>query len=445
MPMSGNSSTRAISAPLIPSLDAVKLPAFAISRRVLKITFAIALCSAGAFGMFSESAYISTSNAVVSGHIAEVHTPIEGTILGLPLAAGKSVEANQLLGIVNDPRSDHQHLDDMRILESSALSTVDALTAEQGTLQAQQHALLSRSKLHGSAVSSRLQQQAVEAGRTLSGLKVALGLATSELRRGEQLHDAGILANADFDRLRSAQLIAAEAVAAEQSDVTNLRAQAVDASHGLLSEAGDASDVSYSRQRADEIAIRLAENSSALAIALGQSKEAHLNAEAESVRDDLMQQSEVRSPMQGFLWKLNTTNGEHTLSGASILSVVDCNQQFVLAQVPQDRVPDIAVNRGARIRLSGESEERTGTVLSVSGDVLKLPDPQLAALPYQESSQQMATVWIELNKPGTPSGDGNLAQFGPSEGTSCIIGRSVRVLIPTFSTNLATRWIHDLF
>lgn len=96
-------------------------------------------------------------------------------------------------------------------------------------------------------MSSRLQQQAVEAGRTLFGLKVALGLATSELRRGEQLHDAGILAHADFDRLPSAQLIAVEAVAAEQSDLANLQAQAVDASHGLLSEAGDASDVSYSR------------------------------------------------------------------------------------------------------------------------------------------------------------------------------------------------------
>jgi multidrug resistance efflux pump len=443
--MSGNSSARAISVPLIPALDAVKLPAFAISRRILKITFAIALCSAGAFGMLSESAYISTSNAVVSAHLTDVRTPIEGTLSGLPLTAGTSIEPGQLLGSVNDPRSDHQHLDNLRILESSALSTVDALTAEQTTLQAQQHALLSRSKLHSSAVSARLQQQAVEAGRTLSGLKVALGLATSELRRGEQLHDAGILADADFDRLRSAQLIAGEAVAAEQANLTNLHAQASDASHGLLSEAGDASDVSYSRQRADEISIKLAENTSALAIALGQSKEAHLNLAAETVRGNLMQQSEVRSPMQGFLWKLNTTNGEHTLSGATILSVVDCNQQFVLAQVPQDRVPDVAVHKEARVRLSGESEERTGTVLSVSGDVLKLSDAQLAALPFQESSQQMATVWIGLHTAATPNGAGNPARSAGKEGSPCVIGRSVRVLIPTSSTNLASRWIHELF
>jgi multidrug resistance efflux pump len=395
--------------------------------------------------MFSECAYISTSNAVVSAQIADVRTPIEGTMSGLPLAAGKSVEANQLLGSVDDPRSDHQHLDELRILESSAESTVDALTAEQATLHAQQHALLSRSRLHSSAVSERLQQQAVEASRTLSGLRVALELATSELRRGEQLHDAGILADADFDRLRSSQLIAAETVAAQESNLTNLHALATDASNGLLSESGDTSDVSYSRQRADEIAIRIAENSGSLAIALGQSREAHTNVAAETVRGNLMYQSDVRSPIQGFLWKLNATNGEHTLSGSAILSVVDCNQQFVLAQVPQDRVPDIAAHREARIRLAGESEERTGTVLSVSGDILKLPDAQLAALPFLESSQQMATVWIRLNTPVTPAGAENSDRSASRDGASCFIGRSVRVLIPTFSTNLATRWIHDLF
>ncbi len=170
MPMPGNSYTRAISAPLIPVIDAVKLPVFATSRRALKVTFAIALCSARAFGKLSEGAYISTSNTVVSAHVTDVRTPIEGTISGLPLAEGNSVAAGQLLGSVNDPRSDHKHLDNLRILESSALSTVAALTAEQTALQAQLRALLSRSKLHASAVSSRLQQQAVEAGRALSGL-----------------------------------------------------------------------------------------------------------------------------------------------------------------------------------------------------------------------------------------------------------------------------------
>lgn len=445
MPSSINTASKAISSASVPSLDAGTLSGFDISRRALKISLAVALCSAGAFGMLSESTYISTSNAVVSTQLITIRTPIDGTLRGLPVTAGGAVTAGQLLGSVDNARSDPQHLDDLRILESNALSTVGALTAERTSLQVQQHELLARSKLHGTAVSSRLQQQAVTEGRTLSGLKVALGLANTELRRGQQLHDAGILADADLDRLRSSQLIAAEAVGAEQANIANLQAQASDASGGLLSEAGDASDVSYSRQRADEIAIKLAENSSALAIALGQAKEAHSNVQAASAREALMSQSELRSPIEGYLWKLDTTNGEHTLGGASILSLVDCRQQIVLAQVPQNRVPDIAIHREARIRLAGESEERTGTVLSVEGDVLKLPDTQLAALPFQEASQQMATVWIRLNTSITPNGVGSSMRMAPSESSACVVGRTARVLIPTFSTNLASRWIHDIF
>jgi multidrug resistance efflux pump len=443
--VSTNSSPPSIASAQVPSFDVARLSALTVSRRALKITFAVALCSAGAFGMFSESVYISTSNAVVSADVVEVRTPIDGTLSGLPLAEGSLIEAGQLLGSVDNPRSDRQHLDDLRTLENSALSTVNALTAEQTLLQTQQNALLVRAKIHSSAVSSRLKQQAIEATRTLSGQKLALVLATTELRRGEQLHAAGILANSEFDRIRSAQLIAVEVVAAQQSTLTNIGAQAADAAHGLLSEPGAVSDVSYSRQRADEIAIMLAENASALSIALGQSNEAHLNVEAETVRGGLMRQSEVRSPIKGFLWKLNTANGERMVSGASILSLVDCNRQFILAQVPQDRVPDIAIHREARVRLAGETEERTGTVLSVSGDALKVSDAKLAALPFEESSQQMATVLIALKMKPLPSEAGDPVHSSLNENASCFVGRTARVLIPTYSTNLATRWIRELF
>jgi multidrug resistance efflux pump len=443
--LSTNSSPPSIASAQVPSFGVARLRALTFSRQALKITFAVALCSAGAFGMFSESVYISTSNAVVSADVVEVRSPIDGTISGLPLAAGSLLEADQLLGSIDNPRSDRQHLDDLRTLESSALSTVNALITEQTLLQTQQNALMVRARIHSSAVSSRLKQQAIEATRTLSGQKLALVLATTELGRGEQLHTAGILANSEFDRIRSAQLIAIEVVAAQQSTLTNIRAQAADATHGLLSEPGAVSDVSYSRQRADEIAIKLAENASALSIALGQSNEAHLDVEAETVRGGLMRQSEVRSPIKGFLWKPNTTNGERMASGASVLSLVDCSRQFVLAQVPQDRVPDIAIHREARIRLAGETEERTGTVLFVSGDALKVPDAKLAALPFEESSQQMATVLIALKMKPLPAEAGDTTASSRNEDASCFVGRTARVLIPTYSTNLATRWIRELF
>jgi multidrug resistance efflux pump len=443
--MSANSTPQIFPETLVPPVDLTRLRALAAPRRTVKIAFAVTLCSAGVFGMFSESAYISTSNAVVSAFVVDVRTPIDGTISGLPLGAGSLVEANEVLGSVDNPRSDRQHLDNLLTLENSARSTVEAFTAERVLLHAQESALLARAHLHSTAVASRLKQQSVEAERTLSGLQLALVEATTELRRAEQLLDNGILARSEFDRIRSVQAIAVEVVAAQQSHFTIIRDAAIDATHGLFSEPGAVSDVSYSRQRADEIAIKLAENSSALDIAVGQSNEAHRNVEAETVRGGLMRQSALRSPIQGSLWKVNATNGESTTSGASVITLVDCNSQFLLAQVPQSRVPTIALHREARIRFSGESEERTGTVLSVSGDALKVPDAKLAALPFQESSQQMATVLIALNMNSASPGPNVLKRTPQSQNSPCLVGRTARVLIPTFSTNLAARWVRELF
>ena len=445
MSIQADSSMQGIPTTFIQSLNVIGLRRFAVSRRIVKIAFAATLCSAGAYGMLSDSTYISSSNAVISADIVDVRTPIDGVVSGLPLAVGSVVRAGQFLGNVENPRSDRQHLDNLLTLESSSKSTVNALSAERATLEEQQRALLARADIDSAAVGARLEEQATAAARTLSGLRLAVVEATIEFRRGEQLHDAGIISDAAFDRVRSVQLIAVEAVAAQQSTLASLRSQATDAAHGILAEPGDASDVSYSRQRADEIAIKLAENAGALTIARRQADEAQLNVEAETVRDGLMRQSVVDAPMDGVLWKINATNGEGLSSGSSILSMVNCSQQFVLAQVPQDRVPDVAIHREARIRLAGETEEREGRVMSVSGDALKRPDAKLAALPIEESSQQMATVLILLNTSWRGTSAGYADRDARGESVSCFVGRTARVLIPTYSTNLAMRWMYEYF
>lgn len=440
-----HSSTQAFCAELSPSDSVKRFNRLVVSRRVMKIGFAVALCSAGIFGIFSDSTYISSSDAVVSADVVNVLAPINGTISSLPLRLGSLVENGQVLGDVDNPRSDRQHLDNLLTAQNTAKSTFDALTTERSVLQAQEKALLKRDSLDGSAVASRLSQQSTAASQTLLGLQQALAEANIEFHRGEQLHLAGIISDAVYDKLLSEQRIASQTLAAQQAVLASLQSETVDAMHGILTEPGDASDVSYSRQRADEIAIKLAENAAALTLARGQSKEAIANVDKETVRENLMRQSEIHAPIQGSVWKINTTDGQEITGGSSVLSLVDCSQQFVLVQIPQDRVPNVAFDREARIRLAGESKERAGTVVSVSGDVLKLQNERFAAVPFEESSQQMATVLVMLKEPSVQSSTARDPSTAQRNSSQCLVGRAARVLIPAYSTNLATRWIHEFF
>jgi multidrug resistance efflux pump len=149
-----------------------------------------------------------------------------------------------------------------------------------------------------------------------------------------------------------------------------------------------------------------------------------------------MRHTELRSPIDGLIWRFNTVNSEHAAAGDSILSMVDCGRQFIIAEIPQDRTPDVALHQSARFRLAGESKERTGSVLSVSGEARYGSDAKFAAFPKTNPDQGVSSVIIAIDTSSNAL---------PPDAESCLVGRSVRVLIPTAPSNLASRWIRDHF
>lgn len=407
-----------------------------VTSRMLKVSAAALLLLAGAYGALNESQWVATSNAVVSSYVLDVRTPIEGTLGGLPQSLGTSVRAGQVLARVENPLLDHQHLDNLRLEAGAARSMADALATERRELMVQRDALLSRAAKHQGAMGQRMQEQVAESAHALMAREHALALADKESERGRQLFALGVIATAERDRLVAARDVLAEGVHASQAALESLRRQLEANGRGVLSEPGTNNDVSYSRQRADEIEVKLVENTRALVVAGAQALQSELTADAEAERNAMLSFSEVRAPSSGMLWKLNAMDGEHAAAGSSILSVVDCSRQFVLAEIPQDRLPDVALHGLARIRLSGETEERTGTVIATTGEQQRDLDHKLAAAPLHDQAQESATVLLSLDrsaKPGTPTE------------TACSVGRTARVRIPTVGTSLLSRWFrHSL-
>lgn len=425
-------SVAPISIPLPDVADNSKR-AFPISPRTLKMTAAATISFIGAYGVLSESRYISTSNAIMSAYVIDVRTPIEGTVSDLPLVAGQLITKGQLLGRIDNSLSDHQHLDNLRLAEETAASQVNALGAERTALESLRRALLLRADHHASITSERLEHQISDASHTLSARQIAFQQADTELARGRELHNAGIIANAVFEQLESNQRVLAEEASAQRATVGSLKTQATAMRHGMLSEPGTNNDVAYSTQRADEIAIKLAENSRALIEEQMQAHQAHITVEREANRDAQLTTSELRAPSSGLLWKINAMNGEHTVSGSQVLSMVDCNRQFLLAEIPQDRLSSVFLHGQAHIRFAGERMERTGTVLSASGDPQRDMDHKLAATPVGDPTQELATVLISVDAAPETSD----ARSG------CLVGRTARVRIPSTGDNLLSHWIAD--
>ena len=419
-----------------PELAPASRPAIrrlAIPGRVVKLSLAAVIVSVGLYGILSERQYVSTSDAVISTYVLEIRTPIEGTLQNMTAAEGDVLQRGQLLARISNPLIDRQHLDDLRITEQVAQSTAESLKQEQRSLERMRATLVSRAALHSANMSSRLEQDSSQAVSLLREKEAALAEAELELRRGQQLFDVGVISRAAVDKLRADKEALAGEVSAQRAAYASIEAQRKAAKQGILSEPGTNNDVAYSLQRADEVSIKLLDGKRALNSAVAQARQAHSEAEAEARRTSVLGGSELRAPNAGLIWKLNAVDGEHVRADAPVLSIVDCSKQFVMAEIPQDRVSKVDLSSPVQIRATGEAEERTGTVVSISGDSKLELDSKLAATPVRKPGGDLASVVIRLDPPA-----------GHAGGTvPCLVGRTARVRIPTQPTNPLSVWLSD--
>jgi multidrug resistance efflux pump len=395
-----------------------------IPMRPIKIVIGASLLMAGIYGIVSDRQFLSTDSAVVTAYQTEVRTPIDGILSGLPASAGGRLAEGEVLGSVDNQRLDPQHLESLGLLAQQTSSSADAMRIEQAALLIQEKELRDRAAIDLRAVAIRLRAQQAEAERLLAA-RIADQLETRrQMDRGRQLHTAGILADAEFERLQSANAVSIAEEAAQRAAVATLQTEAMNADEGILTEPGNNSDVPYSRQRADEVRMRLAELERNRASLQSQASQVLLGAEAEQARISLMRHSELIAPVAGMLWKLDAVNGERIGTGDAVARIVDCDHSFVLAEIPQDGVPEVMIRAPARFRLTGESLEHYGKVVAISGDPQRDEDTKLAAFPAQNPREHLATVRISLDE--TP-------------GEGCEVGRSARVLISLRDSSLFVR------
>src|SRR5262249_46104151 len=154
---------------------------------------------------------------------------------------------------------------------------------------------------------------------------------------------------------------------AQRGNLVALTAQLSAARNGIVAD-NNGTDAPYSQQRADDVAMRVGElrrEQQALDAEIAQSE---LSAAKERMRAEKLATSYLNAPTTGMIWKVSATSGERVGAGENVAQIVDCGAAFIMASVPQDRVPDIEIGSEVEYRLSGDLQKRVGHVVSVTGD-----------------------------------------------------------------------------
>lgn len=393
--------------------------------RLAKLGGAATVLAIGAYAVLADQLAIATDNAVVSAYSVALRTPIDGEVAGLPLRVGDRVERGAVLADIENIRVDDQRLVDLREHLAQAEAALAATRGEQAALQQMRADLERRADAFLAATRERLEALHTEAERSLGALDEKQLQAERVLARRLVLQGRGASSITDVEEAQSAVAVAMLDASAQRARLAALRIQLDAIGAGILTELGS-NDVVYSRQRADELAVRLRDLETRAAQAGAEIAETTARLASEESRIGRLRTASITAPTSGIVWKLNATPGERVRNGEPYAQVVDCDKAFIIATVPQNRVPDIGIGSQAEFRLAGDQQRRQGRVVSVTGDATG-GDTNLAALPFEQKGAY-ATLRIAI----------------PPQAGECLVGRTARVVLPAQGSGLFAR-IFDRF
>lgn len=382
--------------------------------RVIKVGIAGSLLVGTTGAVLVGQGHVTADNAVVSAYVLSVRSPIQGQVSMLQLHVGDMVGEAMLLAHVSDERVSDERLVEFRSELARGQAEHTAFEVQRRELIELRAALAARSEEYRTAQVAYTLASSDEAAASLSGAALRLELARRDMVRKVSLGRSGDVSVAAVDHATLDAHTAETDVTSQTARLAYLRTRQAAAAQGIFLDSG-ANDVSYSTQRIDEINLRLTDiNRADGGLGAGKvSTEARLAAEER--RFAALSDAELKFPTRGMIWKLGVSNGERVSTGDTLAQVIDCEASFIVAAISQRDFSLVELGSLARFRLSGETTDREGRVLSVTGDSSISGDRNLAAAPVADHATT-AVVRVEV----PPSGN---------KGAECLVGRTARVLL----------------
>lgn len=80
----------------------------------------------------------------------------------------------------------------------------------------------------------------------------------------------------------------------------------------------------------------------------------------------MIDELQIKSPLNGTVIQRNYEPGEYVTVGASVLTVADLKDLWIKVYIPTDDLPAVKLNQMVRFTVSGESRTFTGTVVEIA-------------------------------------------------------------------------------
>jgi multidrug resistance efflux pump len=372
-------------------------------------------------------------DGTVNARFAIVNAPIDGTIaqatpkVGTPLVEGKP------LLLIHNERVNRSVLASLSAERKTALDRVTALRRERGELAQLRDELANRLNLYKEATTTSIRQELSILRKRVEVSEAQNVAAQADLERRRQLGSRGIVSTNIVEIARAAEAAATGQVTISNMSVEQLEQKLEALEKGIFVMGDGQNDVPYSRQRQDEVIVRISDIDTRITENETRAAQIEKQMSEEENRVKSLETAILPVPFDGVVWRSSVINGSNVILNNELMRILDCRELFVDILVPEIDYDEIFPGREAQIRLLGRGDVLKGTVLSVRGSAAVVEEDALAAnLPATKERNARIRVGLSPSALNTDS-----ANF-------CQVGRSVQVRFAKRNIQW-TRWLESLW
>ena len=308
---------------------------------------------------------VASIKGVVNASILFVQSPIDGNVTTVGLKAGQTISKGEIIFQIRNERLDATNLSRVRSELEQSQASRDALEILVQQYGEQRKGLDSRLSGYLDANEENLTERLKEAKEQKAKVVEGEAQALRDFQRQKDLAAKGIDSKQAWEvaQLRWTQAVkerlASEAVVGRSQSGLNANV------HGYLLDGY--SGAPYAQQRIDELDMRLSETKAKLAQEQKRHAALEKQVKAEESIAGTLSEATIRSPSLSLVQSVRTSKGSDVVKGTILCELVDCDNSYVEASVPEVGFDKIRLGEKATVYLYGNDRSIPGVVISVRG------------------------------------------------------------------------------
>lgn len=413
MSAASSSTPRAILKPPAPA--PIHLGLF-VNARLFRLLIGFGLVAVAAWYIYLYAFNKVSVAAVVNAPLVTIVSQIDGYVAEDSVGQLTLLRAGQPLVTVVDDRVDNRTAAELAGSRKAAQERLLALRATIAELNAKKVDLERRTQNHLAAWTEHLEEEVRESTATLAAARVVEQQTRDQLGRATTLIATGTISRVEFDNRFYAHQRASSDVTRAVATLAQNKGDRAAAGAGILLADSNWSDVPYSRQRLDEIDIRLAGLHNDEGVLVAAIDEIEVKSAAEKARIARLSSERLTAPVAGVVWRSWVAPGAAVVHGTPLLEVIDCSRVYVEATTREQFFESLAPGQRVRVRLEGSDKDIPGTIRSIVGPGAPLATTANVSV-INHPNRTEAQLIVDIDRAALPA----------TAGSTCNVGRSAKV------------------